>query len=67
MANPVPIPVIATHDLHQRSTIVKAGTPGDITAMTGTAPPYYTVCFRLDGSDECVTIDHLSRMDIHEA
>ena len=67
MADPEPIPVIATHDLHQRSTTVKAGTPGDITAMAGTAPTYYTVTFRLDASGECVTIDHLSRMDIHEA
>jgi hypothetical protein len=38
MADPEPIPVIATHDPHRRSTTVKAGTPGDITAMKGTAP-----------------------------
>ena len=67
MANPEPIPVIATHDLHQRSTTVKAGTPGDITGMTGTAPTYYTVSFRLADTGECVTLEHLSRMDIHEA
>ncbi len=67
MANPEPIPVIATHDLRQRSITVQAGTPGEITAMTGTAPTYYTVSFRLAGSGECVTLEHLSRMDIHEA
>ena len=26
MADPEPIPVVATHDLHQRSTTVPAGT-----------------------------------------
>jgi len=67
MADPEPIPVVATHDLHQRSTTVPAGTPGEITGMNGTDPTDYTVSFRINGSDEHVTIDHVSRMDIHEA
>jgi hypothetical protein len=67
MADPQPILVTATHDLRQRATIVPTGTPGEITAMTGTFPTYYTVSFRLDESNELVTVDHLSRMDIHEA
>ena len=65
MANPQPIPVTATHDLNQRSTTIPAGTPGEITAMTGSTPVYYTVSFWLNGNG--VTLDHLSRMDIHEA
>jgi hypothetical protein len=67
MANPQPIPVIATHELRDRSTTVPPGTPGEITEMTGSCPTYYTVSFRLNGSDDRVTMDHLSRLDIHEA
>ncbi len=67
MANPIPIPVTATHEIHQRTTDIPAGTPGEITAMTGTAPTQYTVTFWPKGSDDPVTVDHLSRMDIHEA
>ena len=67
MANPEPIPVTATHELRQRSTTVPAGTLGEITAMTGSIPTYYTASFWLAGSDERVTIDHLTRMDLHEA
>jgi hypothetical protein len=67
MADSVNIPVVATHELHQRSTTVPAGTPGEITGMKGTDPTDYTVSFRINGSGERVTIDHLSRMDIHEA
>ena len=65
MANPQPIPVTATHELHQRSTTVPAGTRGEITSQTGSVPIYYTVSFWLSG--ESVTIDHLTRMDLHEA
>ena len=75
MANPEPIPVTATHDLHQRrprtseerSKTVPAGTPGEITAATGSAPTYYTASFWLAGSNERVTVDHLTRFDLHEA
>ena len=67
MANPMPIPVTATHEIHRRAADIPAGTPGEITAMTGSAPTYYTVTFRPRGSDEPVTVDRLSRMDIHEA
>ena len=67
MANPQPIPVTATHDLRRHSTTVPAGTPGEITAMTGSSPTYYTVTFRINGSGQSVTVDHLSRMDLHEA
>jgi hypothetical protein len=59
--------VTATHDLRQRSTIVPAGTLGEITAITGSAPTYYTVTFWLGDSNERATIDHLTRMDLHEA
>jgi len=67
VTNPQPIPVTATHDLRQRSTIVPAGTLGEITAITGSAPTYYTVTFWLGDSNERATIDHLTRMDLHEA
>lgn len=67
MANPDPIQVVATHELYQRTLVVPAGTHGEITAMKGTCPTDYTVCFDINGSGERVTIDHLSRMDIHEA
>jgi hypothetical protein len=67
MAEPQPILVTATHELRQRSTTVPPGTPGEIMAMTGSSPTYYTVSFRLGGTNERVTIEHLSRMDIHEA
>ena len=67
MANPDPIRVTATHELHQRSTTVPAGTLGEITAMTGSAPTYYTAAFWLAGSNELVTVDHLTRLDLHEA
>ena len=67
MADPEPIPVVATHELHQRSMTVPAGTPGEITAIKGTDPTDYTVFFHINGSGERVTVDHVSRMDIHEA
>jgi hypothetical protein len=67
MANPQPFPVTATHELRQRSTVIPAGTPGEITAMTGSVPTYYTVSFSLNGMGEIVTVDHLTRMDLHEA
>ena len=75
MANPEPIPVTATHELHQRrprtseerSTTVPAGTRGEITGMTGSSPTYYTASFWLAGSTERVTVDHLTRFDLHEA
>ena len=66
MANPEPIPVTATHHLHQRTTNIPAGTPGEITAMTDTSPVYYTVSFRLNGGKQ-VIMDHLTRLDLHEA
>jgi hypothetical protein len=67
MVDPQPIPVISTHEIRQRSITVPAGTPGEITAMTGTAPTYYTVSFWLNGTGESVTVDRLTRMDLHEA
>ena len=67
MAEPVPIQVVATHEIRERSTTVPPGTPGEITAMTGSCPTYYTVSFCPTGSNERVTIGHLSRLDIHEA
>ena len=66
MADTEPIPVIATH-VHQRTLVVPAGTPGEITAMKGTYPTDYTVSVHLNGSNELVTVDHVRRMDIHEA
>jgi hypothetical protein len=40
---------------------------GAFTAMTGSAPTYYTASFWLAGSNERVTVDHLTRFDLHEA
>jgi hypothetical protein len=67
MADVKPLMVVATHDLHHHAMTVPAGTPGEITAMTGHDPTSYTVCFRINGSGKTVTVDHVSRMDIHEA
>ena len=67
MADVKPITVVATHDLHHRATTIPAGTPGEITATKGNDPTSYTVCFRINGFGETVTVDHVSRMDIHEA
>ena len=67
MVNPEPIRVTATHELRRRSTTVPAGTPGEITSITGSAPTYYTASFWLAGSNERVTVDHLTRFDLHEA
>ena len=50
-----PITVVATHDLHRYAKTVPAGTPGEITAMKGSDPTSYTVCFRINGSGETVT------------
>jgi len=65
MANPEPIPVTATHELHQRGANVPAGTLGEIISQTWSAPIYYIVSFWVNG--ERVTVDHLTRMDLHEA
>ena len=67
MADVKPITVVATHDLYHYAKTVPAGTPGEITAMKGSDPTSYTVCFRINGFGETVTVDHVSRMDIHEA
>jgi hypothetical protein len=63
------IPVRATHDLRQGSSpLIKAGTPGEITEMTGTGPISYTVTFWPTGLiGPTVTITNLRRTDIREA
>jgi len=63
------IPVRAAHDLLQRfSPPIKAGTPGEIVAMTGMGLYSYTVTFW--GSDLAggsATLRDLCRTDLREA
>ncbi len=53
MLSAIPFPVIASHDIRQgQSALIKTGTPGEITGVSGAAPSYYTVSFWPSGPDE---------------
>lgn len=67
MANPQGILVTATHEIRERSATIPPGTPGEITKMEGSCPTIYTVSFQINGNAERVTVENLSRLDIHEA
>lgn len=63
------IPVRAAHDLLQRfSPPIKAGTPGEIIAMTGMGLYSYTVTFwASDLAGGSATLRDLCRTDLQEA
>jgi len=63
------IPVRAAHDLLQRfSPPIKAGTPGEIVAMTGMGLYSYTVTFwASDLAGGSATLRDLCRTDLREA
>jgi hypothetical protein len=65
----IPMPVRATHDLRRSpSLVIKTGTPGEITGMSGMNPVFYTVTFWPSGLDGAkVTMSNLRRTDLREA
>lgn len=69
MLSAIPFPVIASHDIRQgQSALIRTGTPGEITGVSGAAPSYYTVTFWPSGPDQApVTLSYLTRTDIKEA
>ncbi len=69
MMTRIPVPVVARHDLRSAPGIlIKRGTPGELTGVTGAAPGHYTVTFWPAGLDGMtVVVDHLTRHDLKEA
>jgi len=69
MMTRIPIPVVATHDLRRgQGPIIKRGTPGEVTGVTGAVPGHYTVTFWPFGAaGTTVVVDHLTRLDLKEA
>jgi hypothetical protein len=65
----MPFPVVATHDIRKnKSLLVRRGTPGEITGVSGATPSHYTVTFWPAGLDgETVTVSYLTRTDLKEA
>jgi len=68
MMTRIPFPVIATRDIRQSAVFIRGGTPGEITGVSGTTPPYYTVTFWPSGADRAsVTLSYLTTNDLREA
>ena len=68
MMSRIPFPVIATHDIRSSSPLIKAGTPGEITGISGATPSHYTVSFWPFGPEGVVvTLNYLTRNDLREA
>ena len=68
MMSRIPFPVVATHDIHKGQALIKTGTPGEITGVSGATPSHYTVTFWLLGADRAsVTLSYLTRTDLREA
>jgi hypothetical protein len=69
MMSRIPFPVIATHDIHKgHAPLIKTGTAGEITGISGATPSHYTVAFRPFGPDGLViTLDYLTRTDLRDA
>jgi hypothetical protein len=64
----IPLPVIATHDIHKGTTLIKTGTHGEITGISGATPSHYNVTFWPFGADgKSVTLSYLTRIDLREA
>jgi len=69
MISRIPFPVIATHDIRKgHAPLIKTGTAGEITGISGATPSHYTVAFRPCGPDGVViTLDYLTRTDLRDA
>ncbi len=69
MLSGIPFPVIASRDIRQgQSALIRTGTRGEITGVSGAAPSYYTVTFWPSGPDQAsVTLSYLTRTDVREA
>jgi len=69
MISRIPFPVIATHDIRKgHAPLIKTGTAGEITGISGATPSHYTVAFRPFGPDGLVIIlDYLTRTDLRDA
>ncbi len=64
----IPFPVVATHDIQKGTAVIKTGTHGEITGISGATPSHYNVTFWPSGPDgTCVTFSYLNRIDIREA
>jgi hypothetical protein len=47
MMSRIPFSVIATHDIRKgHAPLIKTGTAGEITGISGATPSHYTVAFR---------------------
>ena len=69
MMSRIPFPVVATHDISKgHAPLIKSGTPGEITGISGATPSHYTVSFWPIGPDGvAVTLSYLTRNDLREA
>ena len=69
MMTRIPIPVIASHDLRRgHGVVIRQGTHGELTGVTGAIPGHYTVTFWPSGSAGLpVIVDHLTRIDLKES
>ena len=69
MMSRIPFPVVATHDIRKgQAPLIKRGTPGEITGVSGATPSHYTVTFWPYGLDGVVvTLTYLTRTDLREA
>ena len=68
MMSRIPFPVVATHDIRKGQALIKRGTPGEITGVSGATPSHYTVTFWPYGlNGVVVTLTYLTRTDLREA
>jgi hypothetical protein len=68
MMSRIPFPVVATHDIHKGQALIKTGTLGEITGISGATPSHYTVTFWPFGANGAVvTLHYLTRTDLREA
>jgi hypothetical protein len=69
MMSRIPFPVVATHDICKGlAPLIKSGTPGEITGISGATPSHYTVSFWPFGPEGvAVTLSYLTRNDLREA
>ena len=64
----IPFPVVATHDIHKGGALIKTGTYGEITGISGATPSHYNVTFWPAGGDgTSVMLSYLTRIDLREA
>ena len=64
----IPFPVVATHDIHKGAALIRTGTHGEITGISGATPSHYNVTFWPSGADgTSVMLSYLTRIDLREA